>query len=306
MKNKKKLIVLFLQIILIAAFVFTYKQYVEFSLQPTEVYGYARGLDAGIKITERDLVAIPLSQMTLNSNMVTINDKNSVIGKYTRIPVVQYSIVYKEQLGDITSVDKFASLDLSNSRVISLPIEYVNGVSGDFKRGDRLDLMYSTAGATASSGGDDGVSFTYAKIFMQNVPVYQVNTASGYKFTAHADKDMYSVPAEGEADATQGQTYEAIASISLIVTPEQAEQIEARKLSGNIVFVKRFEESETHETLGFVIGQYGKIFAGNANAETGNIQVSDAFVVKTPENAESTNNDVSFGTGNMEVDSDKK
>jgi pilus assembly protein CpaB len=301
MKNKKKLIVLMLQIILIGAFVFTYKQYVEFSLQPTEVYGYARSLDGGMKITERDLIPVPLSQMTLNSNMVQVTDKNAVVGKYTRIPVVKHSIVYREQLGDITSVDKFASLDLSNSRVISLPIEYINGVAGDFKRGDRLDLMYSTSGATATSG-EDSTSFTYAKIFMQNVPVYQVNTASGYKFTPHADKDLYAAPQEGE-DATEAPTYEAIASISLIVTPEQAEQIEARKLSGNIVFVKRFEESETHETLGFVIGQYGKLFAGNANAETGNIQVSDAFLtVESPVNSDMNMNDVSFGTGDMEVD----
>jgi pilus assembly protein CpaB len=168
-----------LQIILIGAFVFTYKQYVEFSLQPTEVYGYARSLDGGMKITERDLIPVPLSQMTLNSNMVQVTDKNAVVGKYTRIPVVKHSIVYREQLGDITSVDKFASLDLSNSRVISLPIEYINGVAGDFKRGDRLDLMYSTSGATATSG-EDSTSFTYAKIFMQNVPVYHVYTSSVY------------------------------------------------------------------------------------------------------------------------------
>jgi pilus assembly protein CpaB len=113
---------------------------------------------------------------------------------------------------------------------------------------------------------------------------------------------LYAAPQEGE-DATEAPTYEAIASISLIVTPEQAEQIEARKLSGNIVFVKRFEESETHETLGFVIGQYGKLFAGNANAETGNIQVSDAFLtVESPVNSDMNMNDVSFGTGDMEVD----
>jgi|GEM_PF-2529743 len=317
MKNKKKLIVLFLQILLIGAFVFTYKQYVEFSLQPTEVYGYARSLDVGIKITERDLVPIPLSQMTLNLDMIQVTDKNAIVGKYTRIPVVMHSIAYKEQLGDITSVDKFASLDLSNSRVISLPIEYINGVAGDFKRGDRLDLMYSTAGANSSTS-TESTAFTYAKIFMQNVPVYQVNTAGGYKFTPHSDKDMYSVPdATAQTDtskaaAPQAQTYDAIAGISLIVTPEQAEQIQARQISGNIVFVKRFDESETHETLGFVIGQYGKIFAGNANAETGNIQVSDAFIsVKKPETTtgkEGTTTGtggVSLGTGNMEIDNSK-
>lgn len=297
MRNKKKLIVLFLQLVLIAAFVFTYKQYVDFSLEPTKVYGYARNLEEGVKITERDLVAISLSQMTLNSNMIEITNKNEVIGKYTTMPVLKHSIVYKGQLGDITSVDKFASLDLSNSRVISLPIDYTNGVAGDFKRGDRLDLMYSNGSAVANSG-DSSTSFAYAKIFLQNVPVYQVNTGSGHMFTAHADKDMYAPVAQGET----APTYEEITSISLIVTPEQAEQIEARQLTGNIRFVKRFEESETHETLGFVIGQYGKLFAGNANAETGNVQVSDAFITKDLSENSNQDSDISFGTGDGEFE----
>ena len=71
-----------------------------------------------------------------------------------------------------------------------------------------------------------------------------------------------------------------ITSISLVVTPEQAEQIEARRLAGELKFVKRFLESESHETLGFVIGNYGKIFSGNANAETGSIQIIESFTDK--------------------------
>jgi hypothetical protein len=76
-------------------------------------------------------------------------------------------------------------------------------------------------------------------------------------------------------------------------------------LVGEIVFVKRFEESETHETLGFVMGEYGKLFAGNANAETGNIQVSDAFLnsgmlTETDDGVQDSNN--TMGTGNMEID----
>lgn len=299
MKSKKKLIVLALQIILIIAFVFTYKQYVEFSLEPTNVYMYARNLDEGVKITERDLTITPLSQMTLQNNMILEGNKNEVVGKYTITRAIKNTIVYREHLGDITSVDTFASLDLSNSRVIALPINYETGVAGDIDRGDRIDLMFAASGSAESEDGSEGSEFSYAKIFMQNVPVYRLNSSSGFKFIPHADQDVYVTSEDG---TTTAQSYESPATISLIVTPEQAEEIEARRLEGTIIFVKRFDESETHETLGFVIGQYGKIFAGNANAETGNIQVSDAFVSSgAMEEMEESTGD-SMGTGNMEVD----
>ena len=89
MKSKKKIIVLLVQIILILLFVFTYKQYVEFSLQPTEVYMYARNLDEGVKITERDLITTPLSQMTLQNNMILAGNKNEVLGKYTTVKAIK-------------------------------------------------------------------------------------------------------------------------------------------------------------------------------------------------------------------------
>ncbi len=301
MRNKKKLIVLLIQIILILMFVFTYKQYVEFSLQPTEVYMYARNLDVGIKVTERDLITTPLSQMTLQNNMILAGNKNEVLGKYTTVKAIKNTIVYREQLGDISTVDKFASLDLSNSRVIALPASYETTVAGDLERGDRIDLMYTNGGATATTE-EGSTSFAYAKIFMQNIPIYQLNTADGFRFTGHANQDAYVVNEDG---TTSSQSYDGIASISLIVTPEQAEEIHARLLTGSIVFVKRFEESETHETLGFVIGEYGKLFAGNANAETGNIQVSDAFLNNgsLSEDGEGVEDDTqNIGTGNMEID----
>lgn len=298
MKNKKKIIVTVIQIFLILLFAFVYKQYVSFSLQPTYVLGYSSAFDkSGHKVKEADLVKIPMSQSTVSSSMFTVNELNQVVGKYTKIPVVGKSIIYKTQLGDVSTVDKFSSLDLSNSRVISLPITYVNGVAGDFKKGDRVDLMYSLSGASADtqsstntsadsssdkaqSGTNTGKdsSFTYAKIFMQNIPVYQVNTGDGYAFTPHADKDQNETVKDKDGKEVQAKQYAAIASISIIVTPEQAEEIAARQKVGTLTFVKRFDESENHETLGFVIGKYGKVFAGNGNAETGNVQIADAFI----------------------------
>ena len=45
--------------------------------------------------------------------------------------VLGNSIAYLGQLSETSGVDKFASLDLSNSRVISLPASYMTTAQGD-------------------------------------------------------------------------------------------------------------------------------------------------------------------------------
>lgn len=290
MKNKKKLIVVALQIILCIVFIMGYKTYVDFSLQPVTVFGYANNLEAGTRITQRDLVTIDVSQMTLNANMITSDRINDIVGKYAKMDVVANSIAYVGQLQETSGLDKFASLDLSNSRVISLPASYMSAAQGDFERGDTIDLIYR---AHASAEGDTGeeFSFTYSKIFMQGVTVYQVNTGDGYRFTPHMH--MYAGDLITLADGTQTTTsYPELTSVSIIVTPEQAEQIYTRAATGTIEIIKRFDESETHETLGFVIGNYGKIFAGNASTETGNINISDSFTVQDPNYDDGLTNDM--------------
>lgn len=282
MKTKRKLIVIALQIILVIVFVMGYKTYVDFSLQPVTVFGYSSDLEAGTKITQRDLIKISVSQMTLNPNMITEEHLDQLVGKYTKMDVVGNSIIYTGQISETSGVDKFASLDLSNSRVISIPVSYLTAAMGDFQRGDTVDLLYTASAAT--EGGEETFSFTYSKIFMPGVTVYQVNTGGGYVFTPHAhmkSTDTITLP-----DGTQSTpNYEDIASVSLIVTPEQAEELRTRAANGTIEIIKRFDESETHETLGFVIGNYGKIFAGNASTETGNISVSDSFSVGSKDDA---------------------
>lgn len=270
MDKKKKIIIFGLQAVLIILFIVFYRSYVNHTIKSLEVYGYARSMEAGEKITETDLKRIPISQITKNSQMVLTKDRNRVIGKYTVVPVVADSILYKTQLGDVTDIDIFMSLDFTDSRVVSLPIDYTLGVAGDFRRGDRLDLMYSAFGEKENlDGGSE--TFVYARLFLQDILVYQVNTASGHRFVPHAHQTLNEAAGEGG--------FESISSISIVVSPEQAEQIEARRLSGNIGFVKRFENSETYETLGYVIGNLGKVFAGEARAETGNISVSDSRAI---------------------------
>jgi len=191
------------------------------------------------------------------------------------------NIAYIPQLGNLDNGDRFSSMDLANSRLLSLPINFIEGVAGDFKKGDRLDLLFKGTGKVSNATAGEQSDFVYSKIFLQDIPIYQVNTPDGYKFTSHANvgqgekltADGVDLKGEQQSVSAGSQT---IGSVTLLVTPEQAEQIEARRLNGDIKVLKRFPESQTHETLGFVIGNYGKVFSGNANAETGSLQVIDS------------------------------
>lgn len=281
MKNRKKLIITILQIVAVIVFALSYKMYNDNNVRPVQVYGFGRTMDAGVKITEKDLIRVPVSQMTYNKNMIMATEANAIIGRYTTTKVFENSISYRQQLGDLNTSNKFASLDLANARVISLPINFVEGIAGDLQKGDKIDLLYKGQGKVTNALEGEQADFVYSKIFLQDITVYQVNTQDGYKFVPHANStpnEAFSMTSTDDSNSQIGQQMSTqIASISLVVTPEQAEQIEARRLSGELKFVKRFPESESHETLGFVIGNYGKIFSGNANAETGSIQIIESF-----------------------------
>ena len=271
MKNRKRLIITVVQILAIIIFAFSYKVYNDNNVRPLKVYAFRTNLDSGVKVSEKDLTEVLVSQMTYTPDMILVTEKDQIIGRYTITKVFQNQIAYRQQLGDLNSSEKFASLDLANARLLSLPIDLVEGVAGDLQRGDKIDLLYKGRGQVSDPNEGQQAEFVYSKIFLQNIPVYQVNASDGTKYVSRANA------APNEMSAEQLQSTQQISSITLVVTPEQAEQIEARRLSGTIKILKRFPESETHETLGFVLGNYNKVFSGNANAETGSLQVIDSF-----------------------------
>ena len=61
--------------------------------------------------------------------------------------------------------------------------------------------------------------------------------------------------------------------MTLAVSVSQAEEIYARTLTGNISFVKQLDQSEEVTPLGFVVGEYSKIFLGQGNAESNGLYV---------------------------------
>lgn len=273
--KKKRLLVLFIQLALMVILAISFYSYVQKEVKPVKVYTYSQDLEKNESVT-LGVLEIPAKAVQEDMLLVNKNNKKAELEKKvvsTDVNAGQY--VYSKQLMKATKVDKFETMDLSKYRKVSLPITFVDGFGGDVKRGDSLDLIFTGQGEKEEEGENSSVktNFQYSKAFLQDVLVYNVTTTTGYRFENHSGLREGEVTEEGEEIQTSNGS-EELAVVTLAVTLDQAEEIQARQAIGEISFASRFEENQSYETLGFVIGEYEKIFSAPANAETGRATIN--------------------------------
>lgn len=319
MKNKKKMTVLVIQLLALILFVFSYKSYTDSVVKPVKVYQFSRTISEGTEISQKDLILTEVAANTYSKNMILQSDISSIIGKYTTTKVYANTICYSEQFGDLNeSNSMFASLDLSNARLISLKVD-MNDVGGYLEAGNKIDLMFTAEGTaniislnspsseSSSSSSNESKeqegnetsseSFVYSKIFLQDVVVYEVLSSSGFKYVNRAERYPGDVAVNIDAADPTMVDDGSIAQVLIIVSPEEAEEIKTREYTGEITVVKRFNESETHDTLGYIIGNYGKIFSGHANAETSSLQIISTIQDTDKDDAAGTSSENIYNTG---------
>lgn len=258
---------MFLQLVLMIGFALSFYRYVQNEVEPVDVYVFTRDMKVNTEINPEDVQKITIPAKAVSDDFV--RDIKKIIGKHVSTDVFKGQFVYKKQLIKKEEIDPFKSMDLTKLRKISLPISYVEGFGGNIKRGDRVDLVFVGEGAKETEQGDQ--KFRYSKVFLQDVYVYNVTTSDGYKYI---DKTESTPDKKGEEISTSSSSGE-LAVITLAVTLEQAEEIAARMSSGQIRLLARFEDSESYETLGFVLGDYQKVFSAPINAETSKSKVSE-------------------------------
>ena len=261
-----------LQFLLILVFWFSFQAYINGTIEPTKAFVFNKDiLEVNTQITESDITEVLIPAKAISNGFAT--DINEVIGKYVTSKVYTGQYVYSAQLADIENIDIFESTDLTSLRKISLPISYVEGLAGNIKRGDKVDLVFSGEGTKSGSTGSEE-KFIYSKLFIQDVLVYSVATGDGFKFVDHSNFLVSDVPENGQEIDVQSNSDE-LEVITLAVTPEQVEEIVARATAGTVKVVGRFAESENRQTLGYILGDYEKVFTGQANAETGRTEISE-------------------------------
>lgn len=272
--KKKRLIMLFLQLVLVVAFSAFFYTYVDKEVEPTEVYVYSQDLNVKDEVSV-GVVEIPAKAIQEGMLVVGDEDDEKLLekNKFVNVKVSKEQFVYEKQLSKEGDIDPFETMDLEKYRKVSLPISYVEGFGGDIQRGDTVDLIFTGAGKKSDEQNES--EFQYSKAFLQDVLVYNVTTADGYRFDGHSEKALGETPEGTEGEEVQvSANAEELAVITLAVTLDQAEEIQARKSIGVISFASRFEDNKSYETLGFVIGEYDKVFSAPANAETGRATIN--------------------------------
>ena len=305
MKNNKKMVILVIQLVALVLFIISYKNYTDSIVKPISVYQFSRTIPEGTKIQASDLALAEVATNTYKSNMILSTDISSVVGKYTTTKVYKDTLCYTAQFGALdTSNSMFTSLDLTNAILLSLEVD-MNAVGGYLAPGDKINLIFTGQGTASiinlskdneegdESGSDSNEEssedFVFSKTFLQDVTVYDVLGSNGFKYIQKADRYYGQLPSVDVVDPGSADS-NSIAYLLLIVSPEEAEEIKTREHAGQITIVKRFDETETHDTLGYIIGNYGKIFSGNANAETSSLQIISTIQDTDRNNDVLTNN----------------
>lgn len=237
--RKKRLLILFLQIGITAISAFLLLSYTNNQVAPTDVYMFTRDFtEIGEEVKATDIEKTTMPASAVSPTFAT--SEESIVGKRLDSKAKKGQLIYKGNLVELDEIDEFEVMDLTKYRKISLPIDFVNGISGNIKRGDKLDLVFTGQ----NKENDESV---YSKVFLQNVLVYSINTEEGFKFVDSSN----NYPGENtESEATLEQK---LGIITLAVTLDEAEEIEARTSAGVVRYLARFDNSEDYETIGYTV-----------------------------------------------------
>lgn len=254
--KKTKLASILVQGALLVAFAGGFYVFTQAQVKPQEVYVYSRDIPVNTVIQEGDLVKKHIPRDAVTNDMVT--NKEDVVGKAVSTKSFPGQYVIKPQLVNPEDTDPFEQMDLSNYRKISIETESKDAVGGNLKRGDKVDLAF----VKKSAGKTNSDEFTYSKIFMQDILVYNVVDDGERKYIDQTEGTSNIVDENGEV-VESGK----LETVILAVTPQQAEEIQARLKDGDIKLIGRFSESVDSSTPGYTIGDYKKVPTGNTNPE---------------------------------------
>lgn len=275
-KAVKKPVLLIIQLLLVIIAFFAVILYVRKETQPMTVYQFTRDIkydaEKDYLLQPSDVQAISIAKSAVTPNIIT--NIGDIQGKYLNCDVYAGEYIINNHLkeeGD--AEDPIAKLG-SDYRLITLPVSMSTTLGGTIETGETIDLMYSGTGSTEDEATGESYSFTYTKLFMQNVMVYKMTQADGSDYVPYdsGSEQLTSGTTEslnGEENTGGGSP----AYMTLAVSVSQAEEIYARTLTGNISFVKQLDQSEEVTPLGFVVGEYSKIFLGQGNAESNGLYV---------------------------------
>lgn len=278
MKNKKLLLTLVFQILIVAALGGLIYSYVQSQIKPVVVYQYKditkmnTVIDESILRTNFETKIISARDFT--PNMITSPEQ--IMGMAINYTAYPNQTVYREFFIPAENIDIFKTMDVSQYRKVAIPVDYSTTFGGNLKPGEKVDLLFTGKGSKKEDNGRES-TFTYSKIFMSDIYVYKVLTNNGYRYNDHSHLAEGEAPNQSDVVYLDGSNLYSgdIGLVVLLLTPEQSEEFAVRAATGKIQILGRFKDSETPQTIGFVSGEYEKLFLGYGNAETTRTQIKE-------------------------------
>jgi pilus assembly protein CpaB len=256
----KKVAMMFLQGSAVLLFAGGFYVYTEKQIEPIPAYQFVRDIAPNTQISESDLMKVDMPKKGVNPTFAL--DKDEIIGKYNSTKVFKSEYVIKPNLVKKENIDPFESIDLTKLRKISIPVTYSEGLGGNIKKGDRIDLVY------IGEENKNEKNFSYSKTFMKDVLIFATTTDEGFEYkdrTQNVKGEVGNI--EGEELGGGGQDTGKLAQLTLAVTLDQAEEITARLKTGEIRIIGRFNDSQDYDSSGYIQGDFEKVFSGEGIAE---------------------------------------
>ncbi|AMN30946.1 Flp pilus assembly protein CpaB [Clostridium perfringens] len=249
--NAKKISVL-LQVLLVVACAGGFYMYVRSQTQPTKVLVFNKTLPANTPIKSSDISEITVPNSVTKTKTFVVDTKE-LEGKVVSTKVFANDYITNDKVIPNEEKDIFESMNLSGYRKISLPINYVDGLGGAIKRGDKVDLVY--VGEQQQTVSGNPAKMVYSSTFMQNIPVVSLTTDDGYLYENRTEAQKGVTEGDTQKDTTNISTGNngKLSTITLAVTSQQANEIMARMKAGEIRVVGRFKNSSDQSTEGYKI-----------------------------------------------------
>lgn len=267
--KRKRIMIIVIELVLLIGVLYGVYAYTNSQIGPTKVFVFNQPMKTGDVITKDKLAVVEIPARAIDKNF--LRDKDLILNKVVTTEVSKGQFVMTDFVTSQEDLNPMKLMDLSKMRKVSFPVEMERALAGNIKSGDVVDLVYI---ATVDNP-DTGQQFVYSKIFMKDVVIWSVNTEDGYDYVqkSNVSEDDFSLNAEsfkGEEVTSMDNSGDGdLASVTVVVTGPQAEEIIARSYSGDIQIIGRFSGAENVDSTGYNIFDSIDVFAGNKDPESG-------------------------------------
>lgn len=196
--------------------------------QKSPILVVRQAMEAGATLTLEAIAQRNVPTKYIPSQALTANDLEGILGQRV-VHAMQPGDPILSQSVERSDARPFSAQLEEGRRGITFPVDEVNSFSGLLAPGDVIDLLYSIESARVGAGKSNSVS---VRPILQKVPVLATGT------TTRKKKLVDNSGAEREVDMQ-------FATITLHVTPEEAQRIILAEQTGVLTAVLRNPEDQS-------------------------------------------------------------